>query len=440
MPKSILGIQGLNPWNILLFFVLLGWIKDKTRNATVKVQLGVKFLLIWFASVIFISHIRLLGNYDILTEWYGGNPPSFMSLFSEQIINAVKWMIPAFLLFNGCDSKERLKLATLAICSIYVLLAIQVIRWMPLSAIGGGEDLTERSIKILVKEVGFHRVNLSMMLAGGFWAVIASIKFMQTRMQKYLTIFTSLIVLFGQSLTGGRTGYATWMIIGLIFMLKRKGLLFVLPVLVVAVVMLVPGVQERMLFGIGENAYEVETKEQAEEMDIQPLALSGSDNVNLYAVTSGRSIAWPYVVETISDSPWVGYGRMSMVITGLSHFLLTELGESFPHPHNAYLEFIIDNGLIGAVPVFILLLYFLVISLKLFLKGKSEESIVAGGLSLSLISAFVIASVGSQSFYPREGLVGMLCGIGIMYRYYLLYITDVVSKEDSSKRVRVSRY
>ncbi len=73
-----------------------------------------------------------------------------------------------------CRDRTSLNWAVMATLGIYVLLAVQVIRWMPLSAIADGDALTERSLKILSNEVGYHRVNLAVLLAGAVWAVFAA--------------------------------------------------------------------------------------------------------------------------------------------------------------------------------------------------------------------------------------------------------------------------
>jgi hypothetical protein len=45
--------------------------------------------------------------------------------------------------------------------------------------------------------------------------------------------------------------------------------------------------------------------------------------------------------------------------------------------------------------------------------------VAAGGATLALVLALLVASIGSQTFYPREGAVGMWCVIGLMLRVSL---------------------
>ena len=52
----------------------------------------------------------------------------------------------------------------------------------------------------------------------------------------------------------------------------------------------------------------------------------------------------------------------------------------------------------------------------IFMDDTDVVYVAIGGMCLSLVLAFLIASMGSQTFYPREGAVGMWCAIGLMLR------------------------
>jgi O-antigen ligase len=291
---------------------------------------------------------------------------------------------------------------------------------MPLGNISGGNELSERSLKILVNEIGYHRVNLSMMLASGFWAVISSLKMARKTHHTFGLILSSLAILLGQVLTGGRTGYVTWAIVGLtIGFVKWRKIIFIAPVVGLLFIYTVPGVYERMTHGIVGESVEEEVNTRAEDYSDVIGNIDENTNVNVYAITSGRSIAWPFVLEKIAEQPLFGYGRMAMVNSGITAFLWEAMREGFPHPHNAYLELILDNGLIGAVPVFILFLTFFLYSISLLRDNDSNNIVIAGGIAISLITAFLVASIGSQTFYPREGSVGMWCAIALALRFYI---------------------
>ena len=128
---------------------------------------------------------------------------------------------------------------------------------------------------------------------------------------------------------------------------------------------------------------------------------AGQAAVDDYEMTSGRNIIWPYVIEEIGQSPIIGYGRLAMNRTGLSDQMMSEMGEAFPHPHNMYLETLLDNGILGSIPIWLFWGTMLVYAGILF---RSDNRLYAavGGLTLALILAQLVAGMGAQHFYPRE--------------------------------------
>lgn len=417
MPKTLFGIQGLNPWNILLLVVVLAWLTQRDQERLQWDMPGkVNVILVFYTLIILVAFLRMMGNLGGYEEYMlltGGDSPSTGSLVSEHILNTFKWMVPGLLLFDGCRDRKRLRMGMVAVLLVYFLLAVQVIKWMPLAGISGGDELSRRGLKILSNEIGFHRVNLSMMFAGASWAVFASREFIggQHTLRMHLA---SLSIFFAQALTGGRMGYVTWAVVGFVLLWSRwRRYLLLAPVAVAALVLLVPGALERMSQGFSQETYRESSRFE------EKIGYELDNDADMYTVTSGRNIAWPLVIEKIKESPWIGYGKEAMIRTGLSGYLLTEYSESFPHPHNAYLQLLLDNGILGALcvlPFYILVLKY---GYTLFRDNRSSEFIAVGGGCLALVLALLVASVGSQTFYPREGAVGMWCAIGLMLRVHV---------------------
>jgi O-antigen ligase len=282
-----------------------------------------------------------------------------------------------------------------------MLLALQVIKWMPLSSAVSGDDLSARSAKILVNEVGYHRVNVSMLLAGGCWAILTFLPLLKERQHQLFVIACAGIVAFGQALTAGRTGYATWGVVGLsLGILRWRRLLLLLPVVALVILTALPAVSERMLKGFDGQS-------------------GGEDtSIDEGAITSGRSLIWPYVIDKIKQGPIFGYGRLAMTRTGLSSFLLEELNEEFPHPHSMYLEMLLDNGVVGFVLVMPFYLAMLWYAYQLLQTPGDPFYHTVGGVAWALILALLVAGIGSQTFYPREGAVAMWAAIGVMLRVF----------------------
>ena len=83
-------------------------------------------------------------------------------------------MIPGFLVFAGCRSKEDQQWAVWSVTSLYLILAIQTIRAIPLPYLLDGQALSERAGRVLSKFVGYHRVELAGTFAGASWAMLAA--------------------------------------------------------------------------------------------------------------------------------------------------------------------------------------------------------------------------------------------------------------------------
>ena len=406
MPKTILGIQGLNPWNLLLVAVVAGWARArKAEGLTWDMPRRVNLLLLLYLGVVLIAFARMAASPGLLDE-------SLPSLVSEYLVNTLKWVVPALLLFDGARTRPRLLLGLAALLGVYFLLGVQVIKWMPLSYALDSDSLSSRSLKILQNEIGYHRVNISAMLAGASWAIFATRPLALANWQRVALIGATVAVAYAQALTAGRAGYVTWAAVGLILcsMRWRKYLLGV-PVLIIAVAVLAPGVTQRMLEGFTASTRDVNVRlEQGGGSDSGPDA---------YTITAGRTVIWPFVIRKITQAPLFGYGREAMVRTGLTQYLFVNLGEAFGHPHNAYLELLLDSGLFGFLLV--LPFYFVIVkkSISLFMDARHPVFTSVGGVSSALVLALLLAGTGSQTFYPREGWLPMWCAIGLMLRVYV---------------------
>lgn len=393
MPKSIMGIQGFNLWNILMLSILVAWLVQRRGQGIVwDMPRYLSGMLLVYLLVVLVGWIRMMLDRSYLKYDTG-------ELISEHLINTIKWVLPGLLLFEGARTRKRVVVAMVSILAVYFLLAAQVIRWMPMDSALSGESLTARSHKIILNEIGYHAVNMSMMLSGASWAVLATLPLVSSRRGKILIVAAFLVIAYGQALTGGRMGYVTWAMVGLsLSLLRWRRYLLLVPFVPIVLSIAVPGVMERMMQGFDQtNA-------------------AGEERVNPYEVTSGRNLIWPYVIDKIQERPTWGFGREAMVRVGLVDYLWAHYRESFPHPHNAYLEMLLDNGLVGFVLVIPFYLVVLFCAMRLFLDRQSTLASAVGGMTTALVLALLFASMGSQTFYPREGAVGMWAAIGLMLR------------------------
>ena len=393
---KMFGIQGLNPWNFLFIGVFLAWLANRRRaDLTWDMPRHISVLLLMYLGVILVGVLRAVFDHSNL-EGY-----SLSSLISEELINKIKWVLPGILLFDGCRTRRRVIMALICLLAVYFLISVQVIRFMPLSALGDS-GLIDRSRIRLGRYIGYSACDLSAMLAGVSWGLLAALPLLRKKKYWVIVLATAGVVTFGQALTGGRAGYIAWGATGLMLcLLKWRKYLILAPVAVILLPIILPGVTARMLEGFGATN------------------VAGQKTIDQEELASGRLLMWPYVIDKISQSPLVGYGRLAMKRTGLYDRIETEHpGTGAPHPHNMYLETLLDNGLLGSLPILLFWWMVVLYSARLFRSSNRLFSAV-GGLALSLILAQLVAGLGSQHFYPEESTLGMWVAIFLSLRVYL---------------------
>jgi O-antigen ligase len=393
MPKNVFGVPGLNPWNLLLASVVLGWaLKRRAEGLRFAPPGGMLVLGMGYFAAMGVAFLRMFfdrTNIEYLTT---------TQIINDYFINSIKYVIPGLLLFDGARTPARLRLGLMTVLGVYFLFALQVLRWLPPWALSS-EGVHRTALKLIQNEIGFSRVNLSMMLAGGAWAMLAGREILQARWFPRAMFLAFVVVTTAQALTGGRMGYVTWGVIGLVLGLIRwPRYLLVAPVIVWLIIRFLPGVADRAMMGVDTDAMSTG---------------GGEESVDSSEVTSGRTDVWPAVIEKIKERPWLGHGMLGMNRTGLVEEFTAQ---SFPHPHNAYLEVLLDSGVAGLIPVVLFMLVVLGRAGLLFVFPRDSLDVAAGGIAFSLTLALMVASFGSQHFLPQEGSVGMWAAIGLMVR------------------------
>ncbi|MEJ2647659.1 MAG: O-antigen ligase family protein [Sedimentisphaerales bacterium] len=396
MPKSMFGIQGLNTWNVIFVGIFIAWIVTRQQEGLKwDLKRHLNILLILYLGIIFFGFLRALFDRSYIEDY------PVKSLISEELINTIKWVLPGVLLFDGCRSRKRVLMVIASVLMMYFLLAVQVVKRIPPTAILSGDSIA--SARKVCSDIGYSAVDMSVFLAGAFWAIIAAIPLLGNRKYKALAFAGAGLVAFAQALTGGRAGYVAWAATGLtLCILKWRKYLVLVPVVIILLPIVFPGAVQRMFYGFGETD------------------IAGGEYTNDYEVTSGRTLIWPHVIDKICESPLIGYGRLGMVRSGLTDFLRRTYGESeaFPHPHNMYLETLLDNGVLGSIPIVLLWIILVIYAWRLF-RSSNRLCSATGGMALALMLAELFAGIGSQHFYPRESTLGVWAAMFLMLRVYL---------------------
>ena len=392
MPRSVAGIPGLNLWNVLTAVIVLAWVVGRDREG---LRWDMRGKHAWFFALfilmMFIGFVRMMLDRDHLAQPASG-------LVIEYGLNMFKWLIPAVLLFDGCRTRKRIQWAVASLLLLYGLLAVQAIRYAPLMA-AFDRGALEASRRVIYKNTGYNTCDLGPVLAGASWAFFASTRLFARRWFRLGCFGCGLAASYGMVVCGARAGMLAWVAVGLVFGLLRwrKLTLVVAPVVAVLMVTVFVGFTDRMLEGFGATN------------------VMGQEYFDTAAASSGRMAVWPIMLEGVQRAPIFGYGRLGYITSGVAAEVAA-IDSTFPHPHNMFIQLWLDNGLVGAIPAYLLFGVAVITGAKLLRSRRDPLAAAAGGWILGLTLAVLVAGIGSMTFYPRESLVGMWCAILLCLR------------------------
>lgn len=395
MPRTIGEIPGANPWNLLLVVVVVAWIVTRQRNPAsrpcpryVMVVFG---LYVAVMVTAFLRGVADLGSLAYSTEQHRAVTPAGFAI--EYLLNPVKYVVLAVLVFDGArESRRNLVLAYGAIAAQVLLFTLMTWRYIPLTALlepgtaSQGESVYRRRFQ---KEIGLHANDIAMVLVAGFWAIVASAPLLKARRWwwKATAVTGGTLVALAVVMTNSRGGYLAFAGVGVLFgLLRHRWLLVALPVAAGLALVAFPSFADRV--GLGFGTVDV-SGEITDDWDV----ISGGRMTDL----------WPFVIEGIRGAPVHGHGRLAILRTSVRR-QIEQIGGGCPtHPHNAYLEMLLDSGAIGLV---LTLLLFLGFPIWAYRRRCSGDPLLTTALHAGLAgaAAILIMSISGQTFWPREGV------------------------------------
>jgi len=394
-PERFANIQGMNLYNMAYANVLLAWLMHRRREGLrwdMPAHMNT-LLLLWLAVLLFGWAWMMLDKGPLAAI-------PVKDLVSCQLLGPPKWPLLGLMLFDGCRTRHRVKIALVCILLLLTLFSIQIIRQVPASVVLYG-DLDAR--EGITNRVGISINGAAKMMSGVPWAMLAILPIVQKRKYKVLILGASVAGACALALTGGRSGYAACVATGLFLcFLRWRRFLLLLPLMGIILGVAFPTARSTVFRGLGETD-----------------SISGEKTTNTSTLGAGREVIWPAVVSKILESPVFGYGREAM--SRLDMTIINERGRIVPvhHAHQAYLEVLLESGLIGFVIIIGLHTVILVHSARLFVDRGDPLCTATGGLALALLTGHLVAYLGGQSFYPQVIDLGLWCAIGIMLRVYV---------------------
>lgn len=391
IPHGLLGITGLNPINVTLAATLISYLLHGRRQ-----QAGAllpKPLLLLYVAPLLAAGLHGMMHADEVA-------PVVQELEIVHFTDAAGYfrdiaMKPLFLVLTALlvgaalarSNKPERYLVPIGI-SIWAmcLLSLLAVARTSLSL----AELSAPGSRAFFSGLGMHANDLGRMYAVAYGLLLFSWAESKSRYFKLACVATMVLVVTALVLTFSRGAFVGFFIVNALFLLWRFNAKTTVLALVVGLglILVLPGaVFDRMSMGFNEDAN---------------------------AVSAGRidGIWLPLMPEILSSPPW-GNGLSSTIWSrAMRQGLMIEAG----HPHSAYLEAILDVGIIG---LFLLVAYFAHVWKGFRALGSNpflspEMRGFYQGAAAGLLAFFVTGFVGS-SFAPRPEYTFLWLAIGMMY-------------------------
>jgi O-antigen ligase len=398
MPTYLLGIQGLNPWNVSIVVVTIAWAIDRMSiRAPWNVPKAAVWIVLGYVGVLVVGCLRAVFDGGSFPQSYGS--VSAIGLLTDLLINPLKYFWAAVLLGDGCRDRQRIRIAVATIIGLGVLYALFMLKNIPLSNLGGGSNFMAVRHKI-DKLIGLHANDMAKVLVLTFWGIFVSHSLWRGFYYKIVAVGGAIIVMLAVGLCFSRGGYLTFIGVGFVLACVRwRRLLLLGPVVMTLILLLMPSIANRMLMGFGEEG--------------------AGDVTDWNTVTAGRTgNLWPPVVEEIGKAPIIGYGRLAMIRTSVYQKIMETEGTVPTSPHNGFLEVMIESGLVGTVIVMAFYVGIGVVSLTLLGYKSSPILVAVGGLALAHAVGCLINAMSGAMLYPDQGMLGTMCAFAVALRVW----------------------
>jgi O-antigen ligase len=409
IPKSIMHIQGLNPWTILFLVTLVPYLIERFKaGPRWDVPSLAIFIVVAYMAVIVIAVCRLLmdleslpvGGGDSAARWRAYHQPSIV--ISDFMINPIKFMLPAILLYDGCRTRRRMLLALGTLFLTGVVLAVLVIKVTPLGVLTGSFHPLDFRNRIN-NQIGLHANSAALYLGGLLWGMLASTRGRWLGKYRIPMLGASGVVLIVFLICFSRTGYASFLLTGFFFgVLYWRALLFLIPIGTFASAVAFPNVIERLATG-----FDFSGTGAAADVD---------------TITAGRTgYLWPAALKQIADEPFIGLGRLGLLRSTAYDEIYAIQGEVPIHPHCTYLEVLLDSGVIGLAVVLAMMggVLWITISLARLRNQPLFSTVGATGLAMAL--AAMVGGAGGRFFMiPSHYLMMIWCTWALALRAWVV--------------------
>jgi len=396
MPRGMFGIQGLNPWNALLLIVLFFWIANRRLELPVAPSSPFLVLLfIMYTNLIIASSLIAMTDVELLSKSAGGLN-SKTEILVDGIINPLKYLLVGIMFYDGTRTRHRIKLALFTSIISSMCYGLLMFKTMKLKVFTINYSDARR---LTDKLIGLHANDMAELLGITIWSALFIYLLINKKWQRILWITLIALIVPPFVSLKSRAGFLAFCCIGMALGVVRWRKIFIfLPVAIAIAIIISPSIINRVMTGVGG------------EMHIE---------LNWDEITASRiTNLWPPVIKQICKSPIFGHGRYAILREACYKEILDKEGEVPSHPHNAYLEILLDTGIVGLTICLSSIVGFLHVSMSLIRMRGDTLVMVIGAIGLIAITGFMSAGIAGSSFYLTQSKVAYIGVWGIALRLY----------------------
>jgi O-antigen ligase len=392
-PRSLLGVTGLNPNNLLLAATLVSFL----ARGRLQKPAG-PFLpqaLVWLLMVpVAIAGLVGMGHFDDIADFFfeegGVGYTDAAGYFRDMVVKPLLIPVAALLIGAAVARSEKPERFVVPIALSALIVALLQIGFVVVSGARLGE-LAASSARGFFDAMGMHANDLGRLYAVAI-ALLAFVWWDTRRPGLKLFLFVTLNVIgFALVLTFSRAAFLGFLVVAAVFVVWKfsaktlaLGVLGALAALIVA-----PG------YLVGRITV-------------------GWDSGDMGEVSAGRTdTIWEPLLPWAADAPAWGHGLGSIMWATPMH-----TGAMLPvtHAHNAYLEALIDMGVLGLAA---LLLYYVHVwrnmrALAADSRLSVETRALLQGGAAGLV-CFAVTGMAGSSLRPDAEFAFLWMAIGLMY-------------------------
>lgn len=397
-----LEAKGLNHWVVMFLGIMLAWGMARFgRRITWNVPKSWLWIIGIYLACEGVATVRLLIDVDAFREkaihvkenFYGYGVQA--ALVDRVYVPGRYMLVGALLLLDGVRSRRTMQAALLSVFLFVLVQALIVAKQIPLSSLrDGGMQVRHR----IMDWTGRHPNDLARDVVALFWVAVIYVAQFKLHRWKWraLVILPSLALVICLAQTYSRGGIVGFIACGLAVMIVARSwsCVGVMAAGAAAVVALAPSLLARILAGVDT---------------------SGMGYSDMGEITAGRDLIWPAALQGIAESPLIGHGLYGYVLSSALDNSLASGGAEV-HPHNAYLQALLDVGVLGLLPRLGPFLYVLWAGAWLAWKRQDPLLRLTGVAGVSVASTTFAMGLTGQHFGFTENLFIFWCVAGLVVR------------------------